>query len=162
MRGVINMDGFLNLINTSLISNIISAILGSFLTLIYVEHMKKKYEKKLLLSILHQELFKYSEPALTVIDDSFQFRMREQLTWNILTSGLLDLKKDCELITHLYELIGWIENFNYSNDYANQCLVAENKAMLKFFSNGRDRLYQDGYRERIILLELLKIKYKIS
>ena len=114
---------FSNPFISDLIVGIIIAIISAVITLCYVERKSKKYRKELMLSILHNEISKYSLPASTDLDESFQLPHRGQIIWDLLLSGILDKRNDTELIESLYEMIGWIENFNYTNEYANQSMV---------------------------------------
>lgn len=143
----------------SIIGAIISAVVSCLLTLKFVEKRKINRNKKLTLTILYKELIIYCTPKTSL--GGFQIPGRKQVIWSILTSDILDTEKDKDLINSLYEMIGWIENFNYVNDYANKTLV-ENNEMFNFFSKGRDDLYNGSFKERENLLELLRTKYKIS
>lgn len=149
-------------LNSGIVTTIFGIFIGSWVTLKIVEETKRKAKKELLLSILYKELTYYAEPCNTTITKSFQFSQRDKLIWNILTSDILEPQKDKEIINSMYELIGFIENFNLINHFANEALINNNEDMLLFYSKGRDELYNKSYIERGKLLKLLETKYKIK
>jgi len=150
------------ILNSGIITTIIGIIFGSWATIKIVEEKKKKDKRKLLLNILNYELNAYTESEPLGEQTSFRFPHRDKLIWNILTSDILDRKKDKELITNLYELIGWIENYNCANNHANQAILLKNDEMISLLGKGRDSLYNSSYKQKEVLVKLLRSRYKIK
>lgn len=150
-------------INSSIITTVMGIFIGAWVSLYIVEKKKTADKKNCLLKTLFYELSKYSKPEELNEEAGPYYRtpQRNTLIWNIISSDVLEPKKDEELIICLYEMISWIENFNSANELSNLALIQRNDQMINFFSNGRNILYNKGYVQKERLEKILKEKYKI-
>ncbi|MHB8075795.1 hypothetical protein [Desulfosporosinus fructosivorans] len=141
-------------------SKISILIFSAVITLYVVEAKKKRSKRNMLLNVLHHELIMY-KPPVTPSSNDFQLPCRDKLIWSLLTSDALSSKKDKELINSLYEVAGWIEHFNYTNNYANQANEGDHHS-LSFYYEVRYKYYIGMYKEIDKLIKLLRDKYKIK
>lgn len=151
--------GFLN---SKISILILGAILSTIIAWYVLESAKKRSKRDILLNLLYYELNQYRKPKpLPTSTADFQFPCRDKLIWSLLTSDALNPKKDKDLMNSLYNLVGWIENFNYTNNYANGAM---DKVTDLFFTydQGRDVQYRGMYKEKEKLVELLRERYKIK
>ncbi len=150
------------ILNSNLSIAFISIIVTTFTTIKIIEGKKTRDKRKILLGILRYELISYSKPIKNDNGGNYRSPHRDKVVWSILTSDILNRKKDKILISHLYELIGWIENYNSMNNLANLSIVYKNEDVANFFANGREILYNKGFEEKDKILYILKNSYNIK
>ncbi|MGI2294156.1 hypothetical protein [Paenibacillus sp. GXUN7292] len=139
-----------------IINTIISLVLGAMITLWIVEARKTSQKRKILLEVLKKNIEAYSD-----LDNETDFQksvigspQRSQIFINILSSDILNVKKDKELIILLHEMVGWVENYNAMNNLANLGILLQSPVGV--FNEGRNILNHKSRADVNKLKELLK------
>jgi hypothetical protein len=141
----------------ALLNTIISLVFGAIITLKIVERNKTAQKRKIMLEVLLKELEAYDghKEDYDVGSPGIGTPQRHYIFWNVLSSDILDVNKDKELIIGIQEMVGWIENYNSMNNMANLGYLLQSPTS-KTYREARDILNQESFKHSKKLIEIVK------